>query len=97
MILLITPDCFNRTTNENDFFKFEIMEAVNFNCKIIPIMFYSSIPPQIPKDDEEFMKICTKLLEDSLLIYFDCEHSDSCNKINELNYTSLFSCHTIKK
>ena len=50
VILLLTPNCFERCVEEDDFFAWEILTAFKEKAKIIPVMFYDSIPPSIPNN-----------------------------------------------
>ena len=81
VLLLVTPDCFERCTNQEDFFWWEIETAINNNCNIVPLVFYDSdiigMLPEKLKENEHRFSVLQNILQNKLEIYFDVEHLNS--------------------
>lgn len=87
VLLLLTPRCFDRIVDSDDFFRFEIMEAFKMDCKILPIVFYTKTLPQIPKiNNPDLEKALQYIIKDQLVQFFDAEHPESTIQklVNEL-------------
>lgn len=80
VILLITPDCFNRCEDDNDFLWWEIEIATILNCNIIPVIAYDPEPglPNTLIEYETRYKVINDLLNNKLRVYLDVEHLASC-------------------
>jgi hypothetical protein len=80
VIMIITPGCFDRTMEPDDFFRWEITEAVRLRCTILPIVFYCHTMPSIPvfqDDDRNFPQLLERICTHRLCMFFDPEHKQS--------------------
>jgi hypothetical protein len=84
VLLLMTPGCFDRCVEPNDFFQFEIFSALELKCDIIPVNFYSKSSPPIPPKAPKQVKEAIQEVKQHLRIFFSAERvEDSLEKIIE--------------